>query len=320
MTALAAFTAEQKAMVQAHLALTVSEMMGRKLEEGDWATIYCAVKGIPDPGWSNLNIDVMFNNTGVEHKMLCYRSNQSIDTAAGTTLMHPSATRSIRIETTDAEPNDVMRDVLGQYGELIASRARMVQEHSGSAEPPDMRTGWLLWQDSLRQFLYFEERMEAPDPDRFRAEWRSSGGGGRKPSKNLWIYEIDSGRKRYSVTTAAGIKIQPYFDVPPLGDPNLYVWTVIGEHIEGMVRVWVTKRTLEALRDILGDLAPEKIAGAIRAAVERKQADPVGVEQDRVAGITELLVPVEAYDELQGAFEGINDEHLFQMLVEMLSQ
>ena len=44
-------------------------MMGRKFEEGDWADVYCTAKNIPNRGWSNLNIDVIYNGLGVEHKM-----------------------------------------------------------------------------------------------------------------------------------------------------------------------------------------------------------------------------------------------------------
>jgi hypothetical protein len=34
-------------------------MMGRKLEEGDWAEVYCRANGIPKKGWSNLKLDIM---------------------------------------------------------------------------------------------------------------------------------------------------------------------------------------------------------------------------------------------------------------------
>ena len=50
--------------------------------------MYCGAKGIPEQKWSNLNIDVMHGNLGVEHKMLCYRSKPSILAACGTSLMH----------------------------------------------------------------------------------------------------------------------------------------------------------------------------------------------------------------------------------------
>ena len=84
---------------------------------------------------------------------------------------------------------------------------------------------------NLRQFLYFEEPIRAPNADDYTAEWVESGGGSRKGSRNLWIYEKATGKKRFSVTTSAGAKIQPYFDVPPPNNPNLYIFTVIGEVI-----------------------------------------------------------------------------------------
>jgi hypothetical protein len=232
MATLPVFTPDERAVVHQLLALKVADMMGRKLEEGDWAEVYCRARAIENKGWSNLNIDVVHENLGVEHKMLCFRSKPDIESACGQTLMHPAATRSIRIDSVDAEPNEVMADVFQQYRALIEARTRKVADQNTTAKAVDMRTGWLLWQESLRAFLYFEEPMQAPDPSDYFAEWHSSTGGTRKPSKNLWIYERETGRKRYSVTTAAGIKIQPYFDVPAPNDPNLYVWQVIGEQID----------------------------------------------------------------------------------------
>jgi hypothetical protein len=123
--------------------------------------------------------------------------------------MHPSATRSIRVET-EGDATAVAQDVLQQYADLIAARRQKVAENYPDIEP-DMRIGWLLWQESLEEFLYFEEPMLTPNPTDYWAEWRESGGGSRKISKNLWVYEIETGRKRYSITTSAGAKIQPYF-------------------------------------------------------------------------------------------------------------
>jgi hypothetical protein len=216
---LPAFTPEEREKVQRLLALKVAHMMGRKLEEGDWSEVYCAAKGIPNRGWSNLNIDVIHDNLGVEHKMLCYRSKPTLDEACGTTLMHPSATRSFRIESIEADPNEVMRSVMTQYADLLLQRQRAVEAQNQTDHPVDMRTGWLLWQESLRQFLYFEEPTTPPDPEKHYAEWHERMGGARKASRNLWIYEKGTGRKRYSVTTSAGGKIQPYFDVPPPNEP-----------------------------------------------------------------------------------------------------
>lgn len=148
-----AFSPEEREQVQKLLATHVAYMMGRKLEEGDWAEVYCRAKGIPNKGWSNLKLDIMHEGLGVEHKMLCYRSGISLADACGKTLMHPSATRSIRVPPTTTEANQAMRDVLGQYADFINARREKVKEGIESGEP-DMRTGWLLWQESLRQFLY----------------------------------------------------------------------------------------------------------------------------------------------------------------------
>lgn len=194
---LSAFTPEEFSRLHLLLASRVASMMGRKFEEGDWAAVYCGAKGIPDKGWSNLSIDIIHNNLGVEHKMLCVRSDQTIAEFCGTTLMHPSATRSIRIpEIKDA--TRAARNVLKQYSELIEMRRKKVQEKSKAK--PDMRTGWLLWQESLNEFLYWEEEILPPDPKNYWAEWKTSGGGARKASKNLWVYENDSDKKRYSIT------------------------------------------------------------------------------------------------------------------------
>src|SRR5207302_2461617 len=123
-------------------------------------------------------------------------------------------TRAIRIPSGRVSAERAMREILRQYGEVIRQRTDKVRAEAPKGVKPDMRTGWLLWQESLRQFLYFEERMKAPNPDDYIAKWVESGGGGRLKSRNLWIYDRVTRRKRFSVTTAAGAKIQPYFDVP----------------------------------------------------------------------------------------------------------
>src|SRR5947209_2494357 len=105
---LQAFTREQRLKAHALLAAKVAYMAGRKFEEGDWAEVYCRAKGIPLKGWSNLNIDIMHEGLGVEHKMLCYRSDADLAEAFGQTLMHPAATRSIRVPPTDSDANEAM--------------------------------------------------------------------------------------------------------------------------------------------------------------------------------------------------------------------
>jgi len=302
------FTPEQYERAKHLLASRVAHMMGRKFEEDDWAYVYCTAKNIPRTGWSNLNIDIMHDGLGVEHKML-KKSNKPLKDLCGSSLMHPAATRSIRIPSLDQDPNKVMRNVLTQYAELINERTNKVRESNPTVEP-DMRTGWLLWQDSLKEFLYFEEEMLPPNPDDYFAEWRESGGGSRKASKNLWVYEKDTGQKRYSITTVAGAKIQPYFDVPPPNDPNLYLFRVQGEELgDGLVRIWITAATARELKRLIGDLVTDKLSSAIMQAA-RETATLVKEEQTQFEVAMALTITFAAYKALAEAFPGISDEHM----------
>lgn len=339
------------------LATQVSEMMGRKFEEGDWAKVYCKAKGIPLAGWSNTDIDVMFGNVGVEQKAMARRSSQAIKDACGTTLMHPAGTRAIRIPRED-DPTRAARNILTQYGTLIARRRLLVSVvdrynngaldragaiaqlreqgdytqqaaekripdqpipgHEGVRDV-DLRTGWLLWQDSLREFLYFEEAMLAPDPEAYVAEWRArEGSGSRQGSRNLWIYERASGEKHFSVTTEAGAKIQPYFRVPAPDDPHLYHFVVQGEVCDnGLVRVWLTQTTANMLRSAIGELSPERIAAAVESArFEDRQLDRTSGGFGPLA--VETLIPMESYTRLRAALDGVSDEHNFRQLIELL--
>lgn len=309
---LPAFTSEQ--FVKAHylLASRVATMMGRKLEEGDWTGVYCAAKGIPTAGWSNLNIDIVYSNLGIEHKMLCVESDKSILGYCGRSLMHPSATRSIRIPSLEGDATETARDVLRQYGELINQRQKAVALNAPD-RIPDMRTGWLLWQESLREFLYFEEAMQAPNPVDFWAQWQDSGGGARKASRNLWVYENSTGRKRYSITTSAGAKIQPYFDVPPPNDPNLYHFVVQGEQLsDGSVRVWVTPNTAFMVRQKLGTLERGIISQAIISVADKllqMAPEQVAAEMVKLDVAESISLTLEAYQSLATTFPGVSDEH-----------
>jgi hypothetical protein len=64
----------------------------------------------------------MHRGLGVEHKMLCVQSGKRIKEYCGTSLMHPAATRSIRIPSTAGDPTETAHDVLRQYAELIERR------------------------------------------------------------------------------------------------------------------------------------------------------------------------------------------------------
>ena len=315
---LPAFTEEERKEAHRLLATRVAFMNRRKFEEGDWAEVYCRAKKIPLRGWSNLEIDVVHGSLGVEHKMLCYRSGVNLLDACGKTLMHPAATRSIRIPSTDADPNSVMHEVLSQYAQLIEARRQKIQEQSASRSQPDLRTGWLLWQESLRQFLYFEEAMLPPVPQAYEAKWVESGGGSRKRSKNLWIYERKTGVKRYSITTQAGAKIQPYFDVPSPTDPNLYLFTVIGEALDtGHVRIWLTEATAREMERLIGALDTQTISQAILQQAEvAPRLARIEISQTEVAEA--VLITTEAYQALQTVFPGVNDDHSFRLLAQVL--
>jgi hypothetical protein len=354
-----AFTPNEARTIHIALASRVASMLGRKFEEGDWSAVYCASKGIPETGWSNLSIDVAHGALGVEHKMICARSDQPIRNLCGTSIMHPAGTRSIRIPAID-DATTAARDILQQYCDLIDARKRFVecfdafnnqlidrdaaiQEILGiypdlklvtakkiiPQEPTpthelavrreaDMRTGWLIWQDSLAEFLYFEERTLSPNPLDYTAEWVESGGGRRKKSKNLWVYHSATGQKHFSITTEAGAKIQPYFVVPPPSDANLYYFRVQGEPVEnGMIRIWLTDMTAGYLQHLLGSLETPIVEQAIREVANRSfvaEAPP----SLHAFGAMPLLLHADIYRQLCTIFKGVSDEHRMQLLIKAL--
>lgn len=225
----------------------------------------------------------MYRNIGVEHKML--GANRPLgDLCGGKSLMHPSATRSIRIASTDIDPDKAMRDVLTQYADFLEERKRKVKETCPDLEP-DMRTGWLLWKTSLDEFLYFEEETILPNVDDYRAEWHETQNkGARKPSKNLWVFEKGTDKKKFSITTSAGAKVQPYFDVPPLSDPNVYLFKVQGEELDtGEIRIWVTASTARELQRLVGDLTAENLALAIESVATDPTRDTATQDQESEA-------------------------------------
>ena len=321
MSTLTALTTEEAGRAKLLLAAKVASMVGRKLEEGDWKEVYCKAKNIPDSGWSNLQIDVNYGGLGIELKILRITrlGAKAIKDICGTTRMHPAATRSIRIDDDSLPANDVMKDVLTQYSDLIEEHTNQVREAStdGSA---DMRFGWLLWEDQLREFLYFEEAMTKPDPAKYTAAWNDTPArGARKASKSLWIFNKQIGAKRYSVTTSAGIKIQPYFDVPPPGDPNLLYFRVQSEPLDDdTVVLWVSAATAERLKELLGSTDRQVVSDAVsrasRSSVPDTQADTVDAS---------LAVPIqvskEAFDILIEHWEAVNDDRRIQQLIQVLS-
>lgn len=313
---LSAFSAKEYEKAHALLATCVALMMGRKFEEGDWARVYCAAKNIPRRGWSNLNIDVIHDGLGVEHKML--RPDRAIRETFGSRLMHPSATRSIRIS--DGAPNTVMRNVLKQYADFLEQRKEYVRQNCPDFEP-DMRTGWVLWQSNLKEFIYFEEETLAPNPSDYIAEWHQNPPkGGRKESKSLWIFEKETRQKKFSVTTSAGAKIQPYFDVPPSSDPNVYLFKVQGEEYRpGLVRVWVSVSTARELERLIGKLDVESLNHAITELIS-KSADAEKEAASKAEEATSVILSAASYKLLEAHFpNAVSDAHMMQLLLERLS-
>ncbi len=160
--ALPAFTKDELAKAHRLLAAKVAYMMGRKFEEGDWTQIYCRSKGYGIPDWSNLNVDVELPGLAIEQKMLKRVDSQPISQWCGTWLMHPSLTRQISLPVGN-DPNDAMRKVIGDYEHVLHSRReRNMRRYGGTSV--EMRSGWLIYQSSLREFMYFEEETVNLDP------------------------------------------------------------------------------------------------------------------------------------------------------------
>lgn len=315
---LSAFKPEEYSKALVLLATKVASMMGRKLEEDDWKQVYCGAKNLPNSGWSNLEIDIMHKGMGIEEKMLRVTNTEiPIREYCGKRLMHPAETRSIRIPS-EQDPTKAARNILQQYTDLIEERRKRVKE-TAPEKNPDMRRGWLLWQGTLREFLYFEEEMIAPNPDDYTAEWHESGGGSRKKSKTLWVTEKDTGIKRYSVTTEAGAKIQPYFDVPRADEPNLYYFCVQGERVrEDLVRIWINGSTAESLKRSFGSLDTDSLSKAIMdysiKAQESSKSEVLSTKKEELA--RGVIIKSDAYKALKEHFAGISDEQMIQELIQ----
>jgi len=133
------------------------------------------------------------------------------------------------------------------------------------------------------------------------------------------VYEKETGEKRFSITTAAGAKIQPYFDVPPPTDPNIYIFKVQGEEISpGVVRIWVAAPTARELQQVVGDLTRENLSLIItNAAAEQGDGESPHISlKEEAIGLT---LTGESYNLLVSMFPGaVSDEHMAQLLVSRL--
>ena len=183
-----------------------------------------------------------------------------------------------------------------------------------------MRLGWLLWEDSLTEFLYFEEPLIAPLPNNYYAVWNETPPRGtRKGSKSLWIYEQDSNKKRYSVTTSAGIKIQPYFDVPAPADENLYYFRVQSESVDyDTVKIWVSSTTAKAIQRELGNLEKDNISNALIKTAARFSIEDAEISVRKKDLAQPILISRKAFEIFKSTWEGISDEHRAQLFLKAL--
>jgi hypothetical protein len=212
---LRAFSGEEYDRVQSGLAHLVRMLGvvpgGGKVEEDYWAKVYRTAKGYSEPdNWSNLPFrDFIEDGIGVEWKLL-KRKSPSED--QGRSLMHPAATRTIEYDP--GAPAQACADkVLTQWGQRIEEFRERVA-HTGTSGSADIRWGILLWAQDLSEFLYFEEELVPPRLSDFRGEWVDGNHRG-KATRNLHIFNRESGQKKFSVTLPRkGAKLQPYFDVP----------------------------------------------------------------------------------------------------------
>lgn len=316
---LLSFSAAEYQKAKSLLAARVAYMMGRKLEEADWAHVYCKARGFDVLGWSNLNADVTVAGLSLEHKMMRCSESSAIKSHCGTRMMHPALTRRVSLpDIQDAD--EAMRSVIAGYQKVLDERRRKVIAISGE-KSVELRSGWLLYDSSLTEFLYFEEPSLNLNPRKHRAVWSErvkQGEGGRRGNKNLWIYD-ENDQKVWSVTGgSSGTKIQPYFKVPAANDKNLCYFRVQGESIDNQtVRVWVTESTANNLRGILGGVDPSSVTNAI---LNVSGSDDAISVVDECEEVRELIIGQNAYVALKEKFAGVSDEHCFQLLCKRLAE
>jgi hypothetical protein len=244
-----AFTEDEADNVQALLESLVMALRhvpgGGKIEEGYWSFIYHGVRGAEVPGWSNLPMrDFTHKGLGVEMKVKKERRPLSLQ---GKRIMHPAATRTISFDPAKG-PEACKTQVLHQFGAQISQFRDRVREVSEGVEP-ELRWGVLLWSPRLDEFLYFEEAMIEPKPDEYVAEFVERRGRGGT-TRNLHIFERATGVKRFSVTSPEkGAKVQPYFDVPRVGE-GAYSFTIPDDERKPL---WLSENTITRLQELAGD-------------------------------------------------------------------
>ncbi len=247
---LTSFDDEEMPKVESELTKLVKSLQGRKLEEGDWTALYCAVKGVADQGWSNLPFrDYLHDGKGIEFKLL---SKSEPSAWIGKSLMHPAATRTITFDS-ESDANVAMRTVLQQWSAAISTFEQRIRATSQSGSV-DARWGILLWASDHSEFLYFEERLEKPDHRNFEARWHEGNHRGN-PTRNLHIYEKNTGKKRFSCTLPKnGAKLQPYFDIPSEADGA----HIFRPNIGNSVPLFVNKPDAEMIEQLFPNCETEE--------------------------------------------------------------
>lgn len=182
----------------------LSQISITKLEEEHWTDVYCTALGIPQTGFSNVfGNDTEFGDRVIEMK--CIRHETPFAPAR---IMHPSLTRRVALWSKEDPVSVSLTRVIESYNNLIESTFR-------GKEP---RWGILVYSPCLTQASYFEYPIQVLDISKLKAEYRSRPASDRRRSTtNMWVYQDDI--KIMSVTSPdAGMKIQPYFQIPSKSD------------------------------------------------------------------------------------------------------
>lgn len=108
--------------------------------------------------------------------------------------------------------------------------------------------------------------------------------------------------------------------MPPPKDPNVYLFTVIGEILDtGLVRVWLTDRTIHDLHRYVGELDAPALSSFIVGHL--KDAQPHEASPSRAADAAHALcLSSDAYSRLKAVYPGVNDDHSFQLFIESFNK
>lgn len=193
------FTSEQFKSLSSLWIEAISRIALTKLEEEHWTNVYCKALGIQQTGFSNLfGKDVEYLDRVIEMK--CIRMKYPFPNR----IMLPALTRKVNEWSATDSAQNSMELVISGYNELIRN----------TFEGKTARWGLLICSPCLSHASYLEYPIRELDINALTAEYNHRpGSDSRRSTTNLWIYQ--DGIKIISVTSpSAGMKIQPYFNVP----------------------------------------------------------------------------------------------------------